>query len=63
MSGQVMPMLAVRGEPFDSAEYLFEVKWNGIRALADCPVRIRPVAKAKSWRPGSPRSPMAVLAV
>jgi ATP-dependent DNA ligase len=27
-------MLAGRGEPFDSAEYLFEVKWNGIRALA-----------------------------
>jgi bifunctional non-homologous end joining protein LigD len=29
-----LPMLAVRGEPFDSTEYLFEVKWNGIRALA-----------------------------
>jgi len=28
------PMLAVRSEPFDSGEYLFEVKWNGIRALA-----------------------------
>jgi bifunctional non-homologous end joining protein LigD len=27
-------MLAVRGEPFDSTEYLFELKWNGIRALA-----------------------------
>jgi DNA ligase D-like protein (predicted ligase) len=27
-------MLAVRGEPFDSPEWLFEVKWNGIRALA-----------------------------
>ena len=27
-------MLAARGAPFDSAEYLFEVKWNGIRALA-----------------------------
>jgi ATP-dependent DNA ligase len=34
MSGPVMPMLAARGEPFDSEEYLFEVKWNGIRALA-----------------------------
>jgi hypothetical protein len=34
MSGHVMPMLAAPGEPFDSAEYLFEVKWNGIRALA-----------------------------
>lgn len=29
-----LPMLAVRGEPFDSAEHLFEVKWNGVRALA-----------------------------
>jgi len=27
-------MLAVPAEPFDSAEYSFEVKWNGIRALA-----------------------------
>jgi ATP-dependent DNA ligase len=29
-----LPMLAVRGQPFDSPEYLFEVKWNGVRALA-----------------------------
>jgi hypothetical protein len=28
------PMLATRGEPFDSPDYLFEVKWNDIRALA-----------------------------
>ena len=34
MNERCWPMLAVRGEPFDSAEYLFEVKWNGIRALA-----------------------------
>lgn len=34
MSERCLPMLAARGEPFDSAEYLFEVKWNGIRALA-----------------------------
>jgi ATP-dependent DNA ligase len=27
-------MLAVSSEPFDSPEYFFEVKWNGIRALA-----------------------------
>jgi DNA ligase-1 len=26
-------MLAVPGKPFDSPEHLFEVKWNGIRAL------------------------------
>ncbi len=29
-----LPMLAARGEPFDSPEHLFEVKWNGVRALA-----------------------------
>ena len=34
MNQRLWPMLAVRGEPFDSPEYLFEVKWNGIRALA-----------------------------
>jgi ATP-dependent DNA ligase len=28
------PMLAARAEPFDSPEYLFEVKWDGVRALA-----------------------------
>src|SRR5262245_30486000 len=33
MNERWRPMLAVRGEPFDSPEYLFEVKWNGIRAL------------------------------
>ena len=30
----IRPMLAQRGQPFDSREYLFEVKWDGIRALA-----------------------------
>jgi bifunctional non-homologous end joining protein LigD len=33
-SDRCWPMLAVPGEPFDSTDYLFEVKWNGIRALA-----------------------------
>lgn len=28
------PMLAAPGEPFDSPEYLYEVKWDGIRCLA-----------------------------
>src|SRR5881275_2400220 len=37
MSERCLPMLAARGLPFDSAEYLFEVKWNGIRALASRP--------------------------
>jgi DNA ligase D-like protein (predicted ligase) len=27
-------MLAVRGVPFDSPDHLFEIKWDGIRALA-----------------------------
>ncbi|MEM7305474.1 MAG: hypothetical protein AAF682_02330 [Planctomycetota bacterium] len=30
----VQPMLARIGEPFDSDEHLFEVKWDGIRSLA-----------------------------
>jgi DNA ligase D-like protein (predicted ligase) len=29
-----LPMLAVASEPFDSSDYLFEVKWDGVRALA-----------------------------
>jgi hypothetical protein len=35
-------MLAVRAEPFDSPEYLFEVKWDGVRTLAAC--------EASGWR-------------
>jgi ATP-dependent DNA ligase len=34
MTALLMPMLAVRAEPFDSSEYLFEVKWDGVRAVA-----------------------------
>jgi ATP-dependent DNA ligase len=30
----LLPMLAVPAEPFDSPEHLFEIKWNGVRALA-----------------------------
>jgi len=30
----VPPMLAKRGTPFDSPEHLFEIKWDGTRALA-----------------------------
>ena len=30
----IAPMLAQPGTPFDSAEHLFEVKWDGMRALA-----------------------------
>ena len=31
-----LPMLAARADPFDSPEFLFEVKWDGVRALAAC---------------------------
>src|SRR5258708_7958376 len=34
MLPNLLPMLAVPATPFDSAEYSFEVKWDGIRALA-----------------------------
>jgi ATP-dependent DNA ligase len=37
-----LPMLAVAGEPFDSPDYLFEVKWDGVRALA--------TREAERWR-------------
>ena len=34
MLPQVMPMLAVAAKPFDSSEYCFEIKYDGVRALA-----------------------------
>lgn len=34
MIWKFLPMLAVAAEPFDSPEHLFEVKWDGVRALA-----------------------------
>jgi ATP-dependent DNA ligase len=34
MLPRLLPMLAVPAAPFDSPEYSFEVKWDGIRALA-----------------------------
>src|SRR5262249_6156729 len=34
MLPQVLPMLAVAAEPFDSPAYSFEIKWDGVRALA-----------------------------
>jgi ATP-dependent DNA ligase len=30
----IRPMLAVSAEPFDDANFLFEIKWDGIRMLA-----------------------------
>src|SRR6516162_4788009 len=34
MLPRLLPMLAVPAAPFDSPEYSFELKWDGIRALA-----------------------------
>ncbi len=34
LPARVAPMLAVASAPFDSEQYSFEVKWDGIRALA-----------------------------
>ncbi|MFQ5790220.1 MAG: DNA ligase, partial [Acidobacteriota bacterium] len=31
---KISPMLATSGRPFDSPRHLFELKWDGIRALA-----------------------------
>jgi len=42
MLPQVLPMLAVAAEPFDSPEYSFEIKWDGVRALA--------AVEGRGWR-------------
>jgi bifunctional non-homologous end joining protein LigD len=34
MSAALLPMLATAAAPFDSDEHVFEVKWDGVRALA-----------------------------
>jgi bifunctional non-homologous end joining protein LigD len=34
MIGPILPMLAVSASPFDSDDYFFEIKWDGVRALA-----------------------------
>jgi bifunctional non-homologous end joining protein LigD len=34
MISPILPMLATSTPPFDSCEHLFEVKWDGVRALA-----------------------------
>jgi ATP-dependent DNA ligase len=38
----LLPMLAVSAQPFDSAEHGFEIKWDGVRALA--------AVQATGWR-------------
>jgi bifunctional non-homologous end joining protein LigD len=42
MLPRLLPMLAVPAAPFDSSEYSFEIKWNGVRALA--------AVEATGWR-------------
>jgi bifunctional non-homologous end joining protein LigD len=42
MLPRLLPMLAVPAMPFDSPEYSFELKWDGIRALA--------AVEAAGWR-------------
>ena len=42
MLPRLLPMLAVPATPFDSPEYSFELKWDGIRALA--------AVEAVGWR-------------
>ena len=39
----IAPMLAISSEPFDSPEYSFEIKWDGVRALAA-------VERNSTWR-------------
>ena len=34
MLPQILPLFAVAGKPFDSPEYCFEIKYDGVRALA-----------------------------
>jgi bifunctional non-homologous end joining protein LigD len=34
MINPILPMLATSAEPFDSFDYVFEIKWDGVRALA-----------------------------
>src|SRR5947209_19862974 len=36
------PMLAVPAPPFDAPDYVFEIKWDGVRALA--------AVEADGWR-------------
>src|SRR5690606_12191601 len=56
MPTRVAPMLAVSGEPFDSADFSFEIKWDGIRAIAylDWP---RFWMESRNFRPLLPRFP------
>jgi bifunctional non-homologous end joining protein LigD len=64
----VLPMLATPARPFDAPEYSFEVKWDGVRALAavettsfrlwgrgaaDYTARYPELAVLRRWPPGT----------
>ena len=55
MLPQFQPMLAFPAAPFDSDDHLFEVKWDGIRALAYLDGRTRLISR--QGRDLSPRYP------
>ena len=62
----VRPMLARPAEPFDSPEHLFEVKWDGMRALVFIQGQSfafsgRASARCCSVNPRRPRQRRAVL--
>jgi ATP-dependent DNA ligase len=42
MLPRILPMLATAAQPFDHPDYAFEIKWDGVRALA--------AVAADSWR-------------
>jgi bifunctional non-homologous end joining protein LigD len=42
MMSPLLPMLATAASPFDADDYLFEVKWDGVRTLA--------AVEKKRWR-------------
>lgn len=51
---QILPMLAVASEPFDSPLYSFEIKWDGVRALA----AVKPGSVCQLWgRDGTDYTP------
>ena len=42
MTPLYLPMLAQAAEPFDHADYEFEIKWDGVRALG--------AVETRGWR-------------
>ena len=55
LSEGVRPMLAGTGKPFDSAEHLFDAKWDGLRSIAFFGPEVR--LQARSLRNQTPHFP------